>query len=199
MTHPFQEEVAKARPNNYKIQPFILNRWSPRSMTGEELTENELKPLFEAARWAPSSYNAQPWVFVYARKNTPSWTLFFNLMVKANQSWAKNAGALVLIISRNHFEHNDKPSHTHSFDAGASWMALALEGAARGLAVHGMEGFDYEKARKDLKIPSDYTVEALIAIGKRAPAGNLSEELQKREKPSTRKPLEEFCREGTFQ
>ncbi len=198
MNHPFQRDINKIRPNPLSIHPLILNRWSPRSMTGEELTEDELAPLFEAARWAPSSYNNQPWRFLYARKNTPSWPLFFNLMVEFNQGWSKNAGALVLIVSGKNFEKNNKPAKTHSFDTGAAWMAMALEGSSRGLVVHGMEGFDYEKAKKDLNIPDDYQVEALIAIGKRAPTEKLPDDLQKKEIPSTRKPMGEIIIEGSF-
>jgi nitroreductase len=198
MDHPFQEEVRKVRQNTLFIHPLILNRWSPRSMTGEEMTEKELKALFEAARWAPSSYNNQPWRYLFARKNTPSWPLFFDLMIDFNKGWVKNASAIILAISAKNFEHNNKPSKTHSFDAGAAWMALALEGACRGLVVHGMEGFDFEKARKDLQIPDDHQIEALIAEGKRAPADNLPEDLVKREVPSLRKTTDEFAIEGKF-
>jgi nitroreductase len=198
MQHPFDEEVKKVRQNDYSIHPLILDRWSPRSMTGEEISEKELRTLFEAARWAPSSYNNQPWRFLYARKNSASWPLFFNLMVDFNKGWTKNASALVLAVSGKNFEHNNKPSTTHSFDTGAAWMALALEGAFRGLVVHGMEGFDYAKARKDLEIPDDYQVEALIAIGKRAPVDRLPEDLQKKEKPSLRKAIDEISWEGKF-
>src|SRR5262249_45127214 len=146
----------------------------------------------------PSSYNNQPWRFLYAKKNTPSWPLFFNLMVEFNQGWAKNASALLVVISAKNFESNNKPSRTHSYDTGAAWMALALEGSWRGYVVHGMEGFDYEKARKDLNIPDDFEVEAMAAIGKRAPVSQLSPELQKREAPSTRKPASEIAIEGKF-
>jgi nitroreductase len=198
MEHPFKKEVEKVRSSEYSVHPLILNRWSPRSMTGEEMTEKELMALFDAARWAPSSFNNQPWRFLYARRNAPSWPLFFNLMIEFNQGWTKNASALVLAISAKNFEHNNKPAHTHSFDTGAAWMALALEGAWRGYVVHGMEGFDYERARTDLGIPDDYQVEALIAIGKRAPITQLPPELQKREVPSTRKSAEEIIIEGKF-
>ncbi len=198
MSHPFKSEVEKVRKTDYPVNPLILDRWSPRSMTGEEMTEKELMGLFEAARWAPSSYNNQPWRFLYAKRNTPSWPLFFNLMIEFNQGWSKNAAALVVVISGKNFEKNNKPCHTHSFDTGAAWMALALEGASKGYTVHGMEGFDYEKARKDLSIPDDYQVEAMIAIGRRAPLDQLSPELQQREVPSMRKPLEEIAIEGKF-
>lgn len=198
MRHPFEEEVVKNRKANYAINPLILNRWSPRSMTGEEITDEELFPLFEAARWAPSSYNNQPWRFLYAKRTDADWSLFFNLMVPFNQSWAKNASVLLLIISGKYFEHNRKPCRTHSFDTGAAWACMALEGSWRGLVVHGMEGFDYEQAQLTLQVPNDYQVEALVAIGKRASFNKLSEELQKKEVPSSRKPLSEISWEGKF-
>jgi nitroreductase len=198
MHHPFQNEVQKIRKADHPIQSLILNRWSPRSMTGEAIPESELMALFEAARWAPSSYNNQPWRFLYARKDTPAWHLFFDLMIDFNKGWTKNASALILAVSAKQFEHNGKPCRTHSFDTGAAWMALAIEGAARGLVVHGMEGFDYEKARRDLEIPDDHQVEALIAVGKRAPAEKLPKELFDREKPSERNPVGAFASEGKF-
>lgn len=198
MRHPFEEEVKKIRKTNYSVNPLILNRWSPRSMTGEEITDEELFPLFEAARWAPSSYNNQPWRFLYAKRNHSDWPLFFNLMIPFNQSWAKNASVLLLVISGKYFEHNRKPCRTHSFDTGAAWGYMALEGAWRGLVIHGMEGFDYEQAQITLEIPDSYQVEALIAIGKRAPLSQLSEELQKKEVPSSRKPISEIAWEGKF-
>ena len=119
-------------------------------------------------------------------------------MVDFNKGWVKNASAIVLVISGKNFEHNNKPARTHSFDTGAAWACMALEGAGRGLVVHGMEGFDYEKARKDLNIPDDYQVEALVAIGKRAPVDRLPEDMQKREVPSQRKAINEIAIEGKF-
>ncbi|MBS0649148.1 MAG: nitroreductase family protein [Verrucomicrobia bacterium] len=187
------------RQATYPISSMILNRWSPRSMTGERLEPQELMSLFEAARWAPSSSNNQPWIFIYAERDTSEWKLLFDLLVPFNQSWTVNAAALVVVVSKNTFYHNGKPARTHSFDTGAAWMALALEGTARGYVVHGMEGFDYEKARISLQIPDDYTVEAMVAIGKRAPKEKLSAELQNREKPSSRKPLEQIIMKGKFE
>jgi nitroreductase len=186
------------RQTEYPIHPLIQNRWSPRAMSGEEMSDEELMPLFEAARWAPSSYNSQLWKFLYAKRNTPVWDLFYQLMVEFNQSWTKNAAVLVVVISRKNFEHNDKPAPTHSYDTGAAWENLALEGSSRGYVVHGMQGFDYEKARKVLEIPDEYQVEAMAAIGKSAPKETLSPELQQKEGRSPRRPLREIVIEGKF-
>ena len=191
-------EISQHRQPEFVIHPLILSRWSPRAMSGEELSDKELLPLFEAARWAPSSYNGQPWRFLYAKRNTKHWNAFFDLLGEFNRSWAKDAAVLVVVISRKNFEHNNKPSITHRFDAGAAWENLALETTSRGLVAHGMEGFDYEKARKDLDIPNDYDVEAMIAIGKRGRKKDLPEQLQERESPSSRKPLKDIIIEGTF-
>lgn len=188
-----QETERKA---NYPIQPWILHRWSPRSMTGEAITHEELLQLFEAARWAPSSYNNQPWRFIYAKRDTSAWDLLFNLMIPFNQAWTKNAAVLLLITSKKTFEHNGKPSRTHSFDTGAAWMSLALEGSSRGYVVHGMQGFDYDRARQDLKIPEDFAVEAMAAIGKPAPKDRLPPDLQAKEEPSLRRPLQEIYLEA---
>lgn len=161
------DEVRRARRPGYEIHPIILSRWSPRAMTGEGLSDDELMPLFEAARWAPSSYNGQPWRFVYAKRETEHWDKFYNLLAEGNKLWAQKAAVLVVVVSRKRFEHNEKPARTHSFDAGAAWENLALEGTRRGLVIHGMQGFDYDKARDVLGIPEAFQVEAMIAIGKR--------------------------------
>ncbi len=193
-----KEEIRENRKPEYDIDPLILNRWSPRAMSGEEISDEELMPLFEAARWAPSSFNGQPWRFIYAKRNTTHWDKLFNVLIEFNKSWAKNAAVLVVIISRKHFEHNNKPSITHRFDAGAAWENLALEATSKGLVAHGMEGFDYEKAKKDLEIPDDYDVEAMVAIGKKGRKEELPKELQERERPSNRKPLKDIIMEGKF-
>ncbi len=195
----YSDEIKKHRHPTYPIHPLILNRWSPRSMTGEAMTEEELMPLFEAARWAPSSYNNQPWIFIYAHRDTPEWKTLFDLMIKFNQSWTKNAAVLLVVISKKTYFHNGKTARTHSYDTGSAWMSLALEGAHRGYVVHGMEGFDYDKARTALHIPDDYTVEAMAAIGRRAPKEELPLEMQEKEFPSTRRPLEQMLMKGKFE
>jgi nitroreductase len=192
------EDEAKMRHPTHNIHSLILNRWSPRSMTGEVITDEELMGLFEAARWAPSSYNNQPWRFIYAKRDTKHWEVLFNLLVEGNKAWAKNASVLIVVIARKNFEFNEKPARTNQFDTGAAWENIALEATFRGLAPHGMQGFDYEKARKDLEIPDNFDVLAMIAIGRRAPRGHLPLQLQEREYPSDRKPLKDIVMEGKF-
>jgi nitroreductase len=187
-----------ARHADYPINPIFTQRWSPRALSGEPITRDQLMSLFEAARWAPSSYNGQPWRFVYAFSGTPEWDALFNLLVPANQEWAKNAAVLMVIASRNIFEFNNKPERTHSFDTGSAWMSMALQAVEMGLVTHGMEGFDYDRARKELHIPEDFTIEAMVAVGKPGEPALLSEKNQEKEKPSDRKKIEEFAFEGTF-
>ncbi len=167
-------------------------------MTGEEIADDLLMSLFEAARWAPSSFNNQPWRFVYAKKNSQYWDRLFGLLVDSNKVWAKDASALVVVVSAKNFQYNGKPSLTHQFDSGAAWENLALQARSAGLAAHGMQGFDYDRARKELAVPDDYDVMAMIAIGKQAPKEKLPTKLQEREFPSDRKPLSEIVMEGMF-
>ena len=191
-------EIKKNRKPEYEINPLILNRHSLRAMSGEPLSEEELLPLFEAAKWAPSSFNNQPWRFIYAERNSNHWNAFFNLLNEGNKSWCKNAGVLVVMISRKTMEFKEKPNPTHSFDAGAAWENLALEATSRGLIAHGMVGFDYKKARKELKIPGNFQVEAMCAIGKKGKIKELPENLREMETPNGRKQLKEIIMEGKF-
>ena len=144
------------RQPDYEIAPLLLNRWSPRSMTANR-SATRMFPLFEAARWAPSSFNGQSWRFIFARRqNRDQFDKFLDLLVPGNQAWAKNAAVMVVVASRTRFEHNDKPSMTHAFDCGAAWENLALEATRRELVAHGMQGFDYTRARTELLIPDDF-------------------------------------------
>ncbi len=190
--------IFKNRESKYQIQPLILSRLSSRAFSEERLTEEELMALFEAARWAPSSYNNQPWRFVYVRKGDKEWEKLFNVLVEFNQSWCDQADTLVAVISRQNFEHNNKPARTASFDVGAAWMSLALEAHSRNLVAHAMEGFDYEALKRVLNIPDPFKVEAMIAIGKAGDKSQLSQVLQEREEPTQRKPLEEIVSRGHF-
>jgi nitroreductase len=184
------------RKTDYPIEQLFLKRWSSRAFSDKDISHKELMTLFDAARWAPSSYNNQPWRFLYVTKKSPNWNQFFDLLVDFNKQWAKNASALVLVLSSKNYEHNDQPAITHSFDAGAAVENLALQGAAMNIVVHPMEGFDYDRARKELSIPDNYAIEAMLAIGKPGATKSLPASLQEKEVMSDRKPLEQIAFEG---
>jgi len=185
------------RKPDQDIEPFFVNRWSPRAMTGEEITREELMRLFEASRWAMSSMNNQPWRFLYAFRNTQQWETFFNLLSPGNQAWCKNAAILLVIVSKTTFD-NGKPARTHSYDTGAAWYSFALQGTMMGLVVHGMQGFNYDKAKELLAVTDEYHVEAMAAVGRPGNREELPQNLQERETPSQRKMAEEFAFEGGF-
>ncbi|HEY8504386.1 MAG TPA: nitroreductase family protein [Gemmataceae bacterium] len=188
------------RKPDHPIEPIFLKRWSPRAMTGEPVTAEELNRLFEAARWAPSTYNEQEWRFLYAHRDTEHWKTFFDLLTEGNQLWCVNAGVLLVVLSHKVFERNGKPNPVHSFDSGSAFENLALQGSVMGLVVHGMAGFDRDKARRDLKVPDDYNVEAMVAIGRPGDPDQLPEKYREMDlNPTGRKKIEEFTREGPFQ
>ena len=191
-------EVQKTRKPSFEINEHILNRWSPRSFSGEDLSDADLYALFEAARWAPSSYNNQPWRFIFAKRGSEHWAVLFELLGDFNKQWCVKASALAVVVSHKNIDHNGKPSFTHQFDSGAAWQNLAIQATTQGLATHAMAGFDYEDARKVLEVPDDYEVMAMIAIGRKGPREGLSEELQQREFPSDRKPLGDILMLGKF-
>jgi nitroreductase len=186
------------RRADHPIDPLFLDRWSPRAMTGEEIPLDELTVLFEAARWAPSSANNQPWRILYARRDSEHWPLFLGLLVESNRVWAQHAAALLLFISKTTFDFNGKQYPTHSYDTGAAWENLALQGCLKGYVVHGMQGFDYERARIELQIPDGFRVEAMAAVGVPGDRDALPENLRTREEPNERRPLERTACEGPF-
>ena len=167
-------------------------------MSGEPLDGGELSRLFEAARWAPSTYNEQEWLFLYARRDSSHWPAFFGLLMEANQVWCVRAGVLIVVLSHKVFGRNGMPNPVHTFDAGAAFENLALQGASMGLVVHGMAGFDRGKARATLRVPEDYEIEAMVAVGHPGDPADLPEALRGREVPSGRKPVAEIAREGPF-
>lgn len=194
----FDIDIHQHRHPTFAIHPLLLERWSPRAMTGGGLTHDEIGSLFEAARWAPSGGNGQPWRFLYATRDSEHWESFLGLLVESNRRWAKDAGLLAVVVSRTTSERSGKPAGTHAYDAGAAWMALALQGTSIGLVVHGMAGFDYERARIELKVPEDHAVQAMLAVGRPGKIEQLPPDLQEREKPSGRKPLDEIAWPGGF-
>lgn len=186
------------RRADHDVLPVFLQRWSPRAMSGAPVTKPELMRLLEAARWAPSSYNEQPWRFLYGYRGTPAFDSLFALLMEANQAWCKNAGALLLLASHDTFSRNGKPNGVSEFDAGSAWENLALQGASMGLVIHAMAGFDAAKATAALKIPAGVKPLAMIAVGRPGEIESLPEDYRKIEAPSPRKKVEEIAREGAW-
>lgn len=192
---PKPEDIRKP---DHAIDPIFLRRWSPRAMSGAVVSAADLATVLEAARWAPSTYNEQEWRFLYAHREGPHWQTFFDLLLEGNQAWCQRAGVLVVVLSHTVFARNGKPNRVHSFDAGAAFENLALQGCSMGLVVHGMMGFDYDRAKSVLQVPDDYAVDAMIALGHPGDPADLAEGLRKIEAPSQRKPIGEISREGHF-
>lgn len=190
--------VPNDRVPDHPCDPLFPGRWSPRAMSGEPISDDELMILFEAARWAPSSMNNQPWRFVYARRDTPHWETLFGLLSEGNKSWCVNAAVLCVVVSKDTFDRSGKSSRTHSYSTGAAWMSLALQTTMRDLVVHGMQGFSYDRAREELGVPEGYTVEAMFAVGRPGDPADLPESKQGQEHPSGRKPITETVFEGRF-
>ena len=190
-------KTVNSRTTQYPIDDTFLKRYSPRAMSGEKISEQELMTLFEAARWAPSSYNDQPWRFIYALRDTPEFEKLFSFLIEFNQAWCKNASALIVTISTKNTSKGT-PSATHSFDSGAAWENFALQATSMNLVAHGMEGFDYALAKEKLGVPDNYSVEMMIAVGRHGKIEDLPEALRPREVPSDRKPLKEIVFEGKF-
>lgn len=181
-----------------RILPLILDRWSPRSFDGTPVPEAELLAMIEAAGWAPSAFNVQPWTFLHARPGDAHWDRFLSLLVPFNQSWAKDAGALLFIVSQETSGPEAQPLYSHSFDAGAAWALLAIQAQHMGWHSHGMTGIDFDRARVELAIPEGFRLEAAVAIGRKAPAERLPEGLREREAPAPRKPVAEIAVAGPF-
>lgn len=187
------------RQSEYPIERLFLKRWSPRAMTGEPITGDQLQTLFEAARWAPSTYNEQEWRFLYATNGSRLWKSFFELLAEPNQLWCAKAAVLIVGLSHKVFSKNGKPNPVHTLDTGMACENLLLQGAAMDLVCHGMAGFDRGRARIALHVPEDYDVEVMIAVGRPGDPDDLPEKLREMDlAPSGRKAIAEIAREGTF-
>lgn len=193
---------ANGRVADHDVDSMFLERWSPRAFSGEAMPQSELMSLFEAARWAPSAFNAQPWRFIYAHAGGPGWDKLFDVLIPYNQMWVKRASVLIFIVSdrfRRSPGADPQPLYSHSFDAGAAWASLALQAHKAGWAAHGMSGLDVAKAYESLGVPeADYRIEAAVAIGRPAGPEVLDEPFRAREVPSGRNPVESFAFEGEF-
>ncbi len=194
--------MSAPRTPDHPIDPLFTNRWSPRAFAGTAIPEPALLSLLEAARWAPSAYNAQPWRFVYARRDTAAWAPIFGSLVEFNQGWAQHAAALVIVISAEQAvfpgAEAAAPNASHAFDAGAAWASLAFQATLSGWAAHAMAGFDAEALQSAIGLPEGYVIHAVVAIGRPGDKAALPEYLQAMEQPSGRKPLGALAAEGRF-
>jgi len=188
-------KTVNERRTEYDVDDIFLKRYSPRAMSGEAVSLVELMTLLDAARWAPSAFNAQPWRFLYAVRDTSDFDLFLSFLNESNQLWCKNAGAFVVVLSKNNREDGSLNSYS-SFDTGSACENLALEGVKINLVIHTMAGFNSEVLRKELEIKDEYKIEVMVAVGKKGNAEDLPDYLREREKPSDRKNLEEICFNG---
>lgn len=190
--------VSSPRIPDAEVDPQFPERWSPRSFSSEPVTEDQLMSLFEAARWAPSSENAQPWTYLYAR-SPDDHARFLSILNPSNQRWAHRAPVLAFAIARLHSASTGTPNRHAQFDTGSSWMSLALEARMLGLYAHGMAGFKLDLAYDVLHVPRDrYEIMAAIAIGHRGDPAVLEEKDRVREFPNSRKPVSEFAFQGAL-
>lgn len=189
-----------ARIADYPVDQLFINRWSPRSFTGEPVPDSVLASAFEAARWAPSAFNGQPWRFVIARPGEEAWDDFLSFLLPFNREWAQRASALIVVLSAQSVERRGErvANASHSFDAGAAWSNFAHQALLDGWHTHGIGGFDREAARRIVQVPPDHAIEAVVALGRLAPAEALSEELRAREIPNERAPVDSFVFSGRF-
>lgn len=188
------------RCSDHPVDPLFIGRWSPRAFTGEAIDDADLLTAFEAARWAPSSLNAQPWRFVFARRGHARFDDFLDLLAERNRLWAHNAGALVFFLSDTEVAYKDRvmPSPSHAFDTGAAWANFAHQLHLLGYATRAIGGFDRGRAPGVLGAPASFHVHAAVAVGRPGRAHTLPDSLREREGPSTRRPLSDLVFEGVF-
>ncbi len=185
--------IDNPRQPDVEVDPRFPDRWSPRAFSPEPVAPADLEAVFEAARWAPSANNEQPWRFVFASTEQAR-RRFVQALVPFNQQWAQHAPVLIFVLTRRHFVRNSKPNRWAAFDAGAAWMALALAARGRGLYSHAMGGFDQELALQVCGVDgAEYEVMAAVALGRRADPARLDAGLREREQPSGRKPMAEVA------
>jgi nitroreductase len=184
------------------VDPLFLDRWSPRAFDSSAIPQEDLDTIFDAARWAPSAFNYQPWRFLYAHRDSADWNRFLGGLLPFNQSWVERASALIYILSDTQIaapgSNELKPSHSHSFDTGAAWALMALQATRLGYHSHAMTGIEFDKARAELAVPDRFRIEAAVAIGRIGDKSILPEALQARETPSGRNDISAFVNAGNF-
>ncbi len=188
----------KPTPTEAPILDILQKRWSSLAFDPRPLGKETIASLFEAVRWTPSCYGDQPWAYVYAEKGDPMREAMEGLLMEGN-SWAKNAGLLIVGFGRRTLRRNEKPNDYHLYDLGAATMQLVLEATSRRLCTHQMGGFQKEKANTLLDVPEIYVPGSMIAVGHPTDPLKLPEALLTREKsPRARNSIDSFAFRGTF-
>ncbi|MCA9620116.1 MAG: nitroreductase family protein [Myxococcales bacterium] len=192
--------MEKPASAQHELHPLIKNRWSPRSFRAEPLAPGMLEQLLEAARWAASCFNEQPWRYLVARReDAPGFAAMLACLAESNQIWAKNASVLLLAVARTSFTHNDKPNRHALHDVGQASASLSLQATALSLSVHQMAGFDGDRARVTYGIPDGFEPVTAIAIGYGGEPDALPEPLAERERaPRERRALTEIAFAGRW-
>jgi nitroreductase len=190
----------KRAPSNFPVHDFTMERWSPRAFSDKAVATEVLTSLFEAARWAPSSNNEQPWAYIVATKDdVENFAKLVSVLVPGNATWAKNAPVLALAVAQLTFAKTGTPNRNAQYDVGAASAWLTVEATSRGLFVHQMAGYDSDKARQVFEIPAGWEPIAAMAIGYPGEAESLPENLRAREiAPRTRKSISTFVMTGTW-
>jgi len=190
--------MEKPAETHYPIHDLLRRRWSPRAFSDRRVDSAVMRSLLEAARWAPSSYNEQPWSFIVATKDAPAeFARLLSCLVEGNIKWAQHAPVLMVSVARLTFEDDGKPNRHAFHDVGLAVANLIVQATALGLVVHQMAGIFPEKIRELYGIPEGYEAVAGIALGYPGDPQSLPEELRKRElPPRERKPLTEFVFSG---
>jgi nitroreductase len=187
------DQMKFAQSSADRVLPVFLERWSPRAFADRDVPAADLKTIFEAARWAPSSYNEQPWRFFVGHRGSETYNKILDALVPFNQDWAKSAPVLVLGVAKTRFSHNDSPNNYAGHDLGAAMALMAVQATALGLAAHQMAGFDWVKARDAFATPDTYAMGSVMAIGYHGELTDLDEKFQAQEQaPRSRKPLSEI-------
>jgi nitroreductase len=192
--------MQKQAAADYPVHDLILRRWSPRAFSDEDVSPGVLRSLFEAARWAASSYNDQPWAYIVATKSDQeNFGKMVGVLMDLNATWAKHAPVLAISAVRQNFKHNGAPNRVALHDLGAANAQLTFEATSRGLVVHQMAGFDREKAREAFAIPAGWEPVSALAMGYPGDPESLPEQLRKNELAArTRKPLSDFVMTGSW-
>jgi nitroreductase len=184
--------VKNTAKTEFPILPVLAERWSPLAFSSRPVEQDKLERLFEAARWAPSSSNEQPWVFIVTHNGTEGFNRMAECLAEGN-GWAKHAAVLMLSVARMTFSRNGTPNRHGMYDTGAAVANLLVQATAEGLEAHQMAGFDVEKAREALHIKEHDALCAMIAIGYYGDHDSLPEKQRMREEASRqRKPQSAF-------